>query len=219
MSNQLKIKKGINFLSPFYDFFAFIFFGNAIWRSQKHFVPELSASKSVLILGGGTGKILEELMKHKTGENYFYVDVSDKMILKTKKRIQKHFPEKLNTVAFICGSVNDLPYQTNFDLIVTPFVLDFFSDAELAEAMNALNKKLSPDGKWLFTDFNIPQKGFMRLLSKIYISILYFFFRIVCGLRVERLPDFEKYFSELNFKMEKEKYFFGVMMVGRVYAR
>ena len=71
--------------------FAVVFFGNAIWRSQKYFIPTLSGFKNVLILGGGTGKILVELMKHKTGQHYFYVDLSDKMILKTKKRIQKQF--------------------------------------------------------------------------------------------------------------------------------
>jgi len=48
-----------------------------------------------------------------------------------------------------------------------------------------LNEGLSPNGKWLFADFNIPKKGMMRPLSKIIIRILYFFFNIATKLGVE----------------------------------
>src|SRR5437588_48570 len=169
MLSSSKIRSGFNFLAPFYDLFSKLFFGNAILRSQTYFLSSLEKFENVLIFGGGTGKILIALLKNEIGKNYTYVDISDKMAARSKKRFEKFCAENSidPKVDFICGSYSDIPSEKKFDLIITAYVLDCFTEKELPEAMNALHERSSLAGKWLFIDFNIPEKGAMNYFSRI----------------------------------------------------
>src|ERR1700749_2291391 len=80
MQKSQRIRSGFNFFAPFYDFFSFLFFGNSLLHSQTYFLPELKKCKTALVFGGGTGKLLMELIRRDVAERYCYVDISDKMI-------------------------------------------------------------------------------------------------------------------------------------------
>jgi tRNA (cmo5U34)-methyltransferase len=211
--NKERIRKGFDRLSPFYDALVRIFFGRSLTRTQLHFLPELKTPGSALIFGGGTGKILAEMIRQDIAKTYCYVDISEKMIAKAKKRTAG----KNNGVEFICGSYDAIP-QKKFDLIVTPFVLDCFTDEELALVMKTLQERLAPGGKWLFADFNVPEKG-ARTFSRFLIRILYFFFNVICGLGVKKLPGFEQHFEVVNMKKVKEEFFLRGMLTAKVYSR
>jgi ubiquinone/menaquinone biosynthesis C-methylase UbiE len=215
--NESREKKGFDFLSSFYDFASRFFFGSSLLKSQIYFLPELKQGKSILIFGGGTGKILVELIKQNVGLEYIYVDISSGMIEKTKKRIAKFSPSQ--NIHFICGSYSDLPSNKKFDLIITPYVLDCFSDKELGNAMNALSSTLNTNGQWLFSDFYSSQSGLMKIFSNIIIRILYFLFNIICGFNITHLPDFEKEFSRLGYIPIEEKYFLQKLLASRIYER
>jgi ubiquinone/menaquinone biosynthesis C-methylase UbiE len=219
MATSQRIRSGFNFFAPFYDFFSWLFFGNAILNAQTYLLPELKKCKTVLIFGGGTGKLLVELAKRNLAEHYCYVDISDKMIAISRKRMKKNFPEKINSVQFICGSVEDIAANEKFDLIITPCVLDCFDDEKLPGVMRQLQAHLAQNGEWLFVDFNIPEKPLRRSFSSIKIRVMYFAFNVICGIGVKRLPDFEKGFGRLNYVKVKEEYFLHGLMVGRIYSR
>ena len=221
LTNTSKIRSGFNFLAPFYDLFSGLVFGRSLVRSQTHFLPELKKVSSVLIVGGGTGKLLIACLENKNGNEYTYVDISDKMIAKTKSRLRKYIQNhSLNEkIEFINASYAEIPSTKKFDLIITPYVLDCFSEDELSKAIPMLDQRLLPNGNWLFIDFNIPPKGFMRRSSQFMVSTLYFFFHIICGLGIKRLPNFQSHFERLNFKIEKEKYFLKGMLSVKVYSR
>jgi 2-polyprenyl-3-methyl-5-hydroxy-6-metoxy-1,4-benzoquinol methylase len=174
--------------------------------------------ENVLIFGGGTGKLLIELLKRNIAENYCYVDISDKMILLTKKRLKKNFPDKVNSVQFICGSYTDIESEKKFDAIFTPYILDCFKEEELSVVMDKLDTHLSIDGKWFFSDFNIPSTK-MKSISTILVRMLYFMFNVICGLGIKKLPDFRKEFSRLKYSLIQEKYFLKEMIVSRVYGK
>jgi tRNA (cmo5U34)-methyltransferase len=215
MSSQQRIRSGFNFFAPFYDVASFVFFGNSILKAQTYFLPQLKKCKSVLIFGGGTGKLLIELLKQNVGDNYCYVDISNKMISKSRKRVQGKFPGKTNSIDFICGSTESIPTNEKFDLIITPCVLDCFPDEQLPEVMQQLNSHLEREGEWLFVDFNIPERK--KSISAIKIRVMYFFFNVICGLGVKQLPDFKREFENINLKTNSEKYFLHGLMVARIY--
>ncbi|MEZ4686196.1 MAG: hypothetical protein R3B47_09055 [Bacteroidia bacterium] len=50
-----------NRLAPVYDFLASLVFGNRIRQAQRWLLDFIPEGSSILILGGGTGWILEEL--------------------------------------------------------------------------------------------------------------------------------------------------------------
>ncbi len=195
---------GFDRIAPFYDLLATVFSFNTIWRSQSHFIPGLKKNSSVLILGGGTGKILEELDRQDVVGSCVYVELSAKMMERTKKRWSGE-----RRVVFIHGSVENIPNE-RFDIIITPYVLDCFDENELDKVMNALRDHHSPSGQWLLTDF---------AKDNLITRTLYFFFRITGSLKVKRLPEFEKQFTRLGYKVEREKYFFFRQLVARVYSR
>jgi tRNA (cmo5U34)-methyltransferase len=219
MQKLQRIRSGFNLFAPFYDFFSFLFFGHSILNSQTYLLPQIGKCKSALVFGGGTGKLLIELMKQNVAGHYCYVDISDKMISIARKRIEKQFPKKINSVQFICGSSNDIPANEMFDLIITPYILDCFTDENLPVVMQQLQMHFATDGKWLFADFNIPEKPVRRSFSFVKIRVMYFAFNIICGLGVKRLPDFEKEFTLLNFRKITERYFLHGLMVARIYEQ
>ena len=120
-------------------------------------------------------------------------------------------------VSFICGSWNDIP-SVEFDLIVTPFVLDCFQPAALREVLQYLSGRLALHGQWLFTDFHVPE-GTMRPFASAVTRVLYVAFNLLCGLGVKKLPDFAGEFSALGLQKSAEKYSLKGMLVSRVYER
>lgn len=214
MAELKRVRTGFNLLAPVYDFIAAAASLNYIHRSQTALLPLPGQYSNALVFGGGTGKFLLELMKNNTAVHYCYADISDKMIEATRKRLlSEKMPEP---VELICGSYSDIP-DGKFDLIITNYILDCFSENELPVVLDNLNEKLSPGGTWLFVDFNIPNSNGYRFFSRMATRLLYMAFNILCGLGVNRLPDFSAAFAQRGYKPVHEKYFLGGLLVARIY--
>jgi ubiquinone/menaquinone biosynthesis C-methylase UbiE len=210
-----RIKSGFNFLAPWYDFFAGLLLGGALMRAQRHWLSQLGRCKNVLIVGGGTGALLSEMLARGIGGRYVYVDISERMIAAARKRIaSQNFSIP---VEFICGSPEAIAGR-KFDLIVTPFVLDCFGEHELTRVMQTLKSALLKRSQWLFADFHIPT-GVMGFISGGIVRGLYLVFNLICGLGIGKLPDFARHFAEIGFTKKAEKYFLRGMLVSRIYTR
>jgi len=209
------VRKGFNLLSPFYDFFSTLFFGDFILESQTCFLKEIRNAKSILIFGGGTGKVLESIFINNLNAKICYIDLSEKMIEKARKR---KFPHK--QVHFICGTENDIPESAKFDAIITPFVLDCFIERKLQQLVIKLDTHLKSDGKWLFSDFNISNNSLlMKWISKLIIKMLYFIFNLFCSLGIYSLADFNQHFQKSGYRTRNEKHFMKGLLVSRIYSK
>ncbi|WP_431293951.1 class I SAM-dependent methyltransferase [Pedobacter sp. P26] len=83
--------------------------------NQLQYIPKDS---SVLIAGGGTGWILEEITKiYPSGLKIVYVEISAKMIALSQKREFKN-----NQVKFVNLGIEDFSTDTVFDVVLTPFL-------------------------------------------------------------------------------------------------
>ena len=111
-----------NRLAFFYDALGTIAFGGALSRANSLFIKHIPPNSNILILGGGTGKILENLPPDSRVD---YVDFSSAMITKAKARKTRA------NVAFYESDFFDFDIQKRYDLIVCPFFLDQFSAEEL----------------------------------------------------------------------------------------
>jgi tRNA (cmo5U34)-methyltransferase len=216
---QRRSKQGFNRLSPIYDFSCWLFFGNKLFQSQVYFLPKLKEHRRILILGGGTGRFLHALLCAMPQAHICYVDISESMISRSRNRITEAMPSALERVDFVCGSIDAISPTTEFDLIVTPFVLDCFPPKELTVLMNQLNNFLSPAGIWLFADFCIPTRGYVRSLAQIVTRSLYVVFNLVCGLGVWRLPDFQSEFTRIGFFPREEMTSAMGLLQARLYSR
>ena len=218
MQKQRTIE-GFNKIAPFYHAVSMICSFNRIHKSQIWLLSKGMKFSKVLIIGGGDGRFLLEAMKQGLSEQYYYIDISNAMIKLAQGKIEKQSNLSLNSVVFICGSYQDIPKNRKFDLIVTPYFLDCFSDDELFLVVAKLHTQLTIEGTWFFTDFNIPEDITRSFIFKNIIQILYRFFNLFCDLEVNHLPDFNKEFCKYKFSILHEKYFLGGLLVSRIYKK
>jgi tRNA (cmo5U34)-methyltransferase len=165
-----------------YDHLAKLIFGGSIIESQKYFLNKIPERANILILGGGTGRILKELFKIRNDVTVCYIEASAKMIARAKEKSIND-----DRVQFILGTESDIPPESQYDLIITNFYLDLFSGESLQIVIRKIKKSLAPHARWIVTDFDDD-----RWWQKAMLKAMYFFFRLTCNIEGKKLPEWEK---------------------------
>lgn len=138
----------------FYDRLSRLVYGKALVKSQVYLLKHIPENSGILIAGGGTGWILEEIAKaHPSGLTITYAEISSNMMALSKKR-------KIgdNKVIFINEPVENIEEYRLYDIVFTPFLFDNFTEETLQNVFTHLHKRLKPDGIWLNTDFRLTGK-------------------------------------------------------------
>lgn len=177
-----------------YDLLSRLVFRQNLILSQTCLLKHIPAGSNVLIVGGGTGWILEESAKiHSSGLSITYVEISEKMILLAKKRDSKQ-----NKVYFINKAVEEFVTTEKYDIILTAFLFDNFEDEKAKLIFNNLSTLLHDRGKWLFADFHIDKKSsqWQKLLLKLMLN----FFRVICNIEARELIQMDLKFRESGFR-------------------
>lgn len=211
---------GFDLLAPFYDLIQRMFFGRSLIRAQTHFLKTVTNIDTVLVVGGGTGQILIEMLKSRVGQKFDYIEISKKMIRSTKRRVRDYHKRMPSTgerasIVFLCNDIARAPLK-KYDLIVTPFCLDCCTDETLSALIPKMAKSLNVNGSWIFTDFHIGP-GFTGYFSRVLVRFLYFCFNTVCALERSALPNFAKYFHAAGLVLKQESLQVKGMVVTRIY--
>ena len=215
-----QIKKGFDRLSFIYDKLSRLVFGRQLIIAQDYFIDRIKSGSSVLVVGGGTGKSLSTIFKHHSCSKITFLDISSGMLAKARGYVQKNHRCQLEYITFIEGTFEQLPETENYDVIITPFILDCLADTTLDDTLTALYGKLNNNGEWLFTDFNVPpEPAFIRWIAIGVVISLYFFFNRFCKLGISRLPDFSKHFSRLFDQPLETHYFLRGLLVSQRYIK
>lgn len=200
-------------IAAFYDRLARLVFGNAILHAHRFLADAIPAKSCVLIVGGGTGFILEEIAKkHKGGLQITYVDISGKMIELSEKRNAEN-----NTVLFINESILEVELPGHFDVVVTPFFLDNFLNNTAEVIFKKIDTVLKPQSLWLFADFEISKKS--KWWQKILLKTMYFFFKAFCGIEASRLPETNSLFRKNKYLLIAEKSFYKNFISAVIYSK
>ena len=185
----------------FYDRLSRLVYGNALIRSQVYLLKHIPANATILVAGGGTGWILEEIAKlHPSGLTITYVEVSSRMIALSQRRN----PEN-NQVTFINEPVENTKVNAHYEVVITPFLFDNFTEMTLEKVFMHIHTRLKPGGIWLNMDFKPAGIWWQKLLLWSMLA----FFRLICGIEASRLPDIEKQFKQHHYKVIDQKSFFG----------
>jgi ubiquinone/menaquinone biosynthesis C-methylase UbiE len=193
----------------FYDRLSHLVYGKALVNAQLYLLQYIESGSNILIVGGGTGWILEELTKlHPSGLRITYVEVAaNMMVLSQKRSIGK------NQVIFVNDAIEQIPLRNDFDVVITPFLFDNFTEQTLNTVFTHIHDSLKPDELWLNADFQLTGKWWQQFLLK----SMFVFFRIVCGIEASKLPEIGAYFTSNGYNVIGEKTFFNDFMVARVY--
>ena len=169
---------------------------------QLRFIP---VGSTILIAGGGTGWILEEIAKKRpAGLDITYVELSAKMLELSRRRDVKE-----NKIVYIHSAAEDFHPDVKYDVILTAFFFDNFSAEGVKAVFNQFNLLLKNDGLWLFADFYYTEssgKNWQWYLLK----VMYLFFGKISKVEAKMLINTEKYFEQhLYFQVHSAYYYNG----------
>lgn len=195
---------GFDRVAWFYDALAALVFGPALRNTQRAALVGLPTDAAhVLILGGGTGWVLAEVLRRCPAATVLYLEASPRMLRRARARTS---PGQLARVEFRHGTQAALAQAETFDAVITFFVLDCIATPDLPAALNRLRAALRPGGRWLLADFRPARRGWRWLL----LAAMFWFFRLTTRLRARELPDFAAALRERGLQGEiLGQYYFG----------
>lgn len=197
MPSKARIGKGFDRLAFIYDLVVWLVFGNKISNLKKTFLEPLTKAENAIIIGGGSGKILEYALQSDIATNFVYAELSERMIEKTKSRIST---TDLSRIEF-CDDFEPKLRENKFDYIILPFVLDCYRNRDVKAMLSQFSAALTENGSIVFFDFNLSKEdGFEpKQWKTAFIKLLYTFFHLATEIPAKKLPSFSRHFSEAGF--------------------
>lgn len=174
-------------IAPFYDAMETVSAGRLLDRCRLEFLDRIQPPARILLVGEGNGRFLLPCRKRFPDAGITVIDGSAKMLEIARRRLGDS-----RRTEFVHALIGDWRGPDGkFDLIVTNFMLDCLTAAEMAATIRHLAGMAAPDADWLIADFEIPARGPARWRSRAIVGMLYRFFRIVTRLQARSLvaPD------------------------------
>ncbi len=224
MSSENTGQANFDVIAPVYDLLGRLTFWGNIKKSQQYFLSLIPESSRILIIGGGSGWILTDILSlNKNIQHITYLEASSKMLAFTSERVTRFKTLRPNRllppVDLIQGTEADIPAEQQYDVIITYFILDLFNEEKLQQVMRFLFRAFRDNGIWLFADFNVSEKKPDRWWQLLWVQCMYWFFKITCQLSTVTLPDFTTTFQQFGLSPIHSKSFFRNMIVSKVYRK
>lgn len=195
----------------FYDRLARLVYGKALINAQIYLLKHIPENAKVLIIGGGTGWILEELVHiHSSGLQITYVEIAPNMAALSQKRNIGN-----NHVNFINEGIEKVNLPPDFDIALTPFLLDNFTQENFTIIFKSISDLLKPNGLWLNASFQLTGKWWQQVM----LQTMFVFFKVICGIEASKLPGISAAFEAGNYKLIEQKNFFGDFIGAKIYKK
>jgi SAM-dependent methyltransferase len=177
-----------NWLAPHYRWMESVLAGGLLQRCRLAWLDEVCACSRVLLVGEGPGRFLECAVERVPEARFVCVDSSPAMLARAADAVGG-----CSRVEFVHAMLPDWRAAADgtFDLVVTPFFLDCFSEETLEQVVAVLGGAATDDARWLLTDFQVPEGGFGRWRARVLLWMAYRFFRVATGISARSLvpPD------------------------------
>jgi ubiquinone/menaquinone biosynthesis C-methylase UbiE len=200
---------GFDWLAPHYDSLARMIFGKSMVRAQTCFLEVIPPFSKVLILGGGTGWLLAELLHGRPKSEVWYIESSARMLSMARKK-----NNNCSQVHFILGTEKNIP-SCEFDIVIAPFFLDLFSPHTLPKVVEGISLVSKPSARWIIADFVDQGKWWQLFLLK----TMYSFFRRVCRIEARALPPWGAILVQSGLSIVDRRFFYGGFIKSAVYLK
>jgi tRNA (cmo5U34)-methyltransferase len=186
---------GFDRIAWMYDFLAFLVFGQALKNAQKALLPKIPRNSRILIIGGGSGWLLQEVLLHCLPRYVLYVEASVQMLQRSRNRVQSLAAAA--NVEFRLGNETVIQPSDELDVVICPFFLDLFPTERLRNSiLPRLTQSLSVGGIFLVTDFIPSAAPHHRLL----IRTMYWFFGQIARIEASQLPPYDLLLNKLPLR-------------------
>ena len=198
---------GFDRLAALYDPLARMMYGKSIVQSQTCFLHLIPPFSKVLILGGGTGWLLAELLQCRPRCEVWYIESSVSMLSMAMKKNRDH-----RLVHFILGTEKDiLPWGV--DVVITGFFLDLFSPLTLQSVVQRISLATKPSAVWWVADF-VDQGKWWQLF---FLRAMYSFFRQTCHIEACTLPPWGDVLAQSGLRQVERRLYYGGFIVSAIY--
>lgn len=170
-----------------YDGLSKLVFGNKLKQSQLILLEHIREGDRLLIIGGGTGWILEELLKFIKVKEIDYLERSANMLVRARKRMAGFSGTKVN---FIQGDQTNIPCRDKYDAVIACYFFDLFSEQSIASVIPVLKNALKEKGRLLVADFFLSERSHFR--HKVLIRMMYIFFKMTSNIEAYKLGPFRE---------------------------
>lgn len=208
------MKNNYDNIAVLYDSLSRLVFGRAQVYVQEALLRHISPQSHILIVGGGSGWILDKLSElHPQGLKITYVEISQKMLARSKKR-----NIRANDVRFVHVGIEDFESDACYDVVMTAFLFDNFAIDRAEFVFQKLHGLLRPSGSWLFADFVVsPSKK--DLWKKLMLNVMYSFFKLICDVEASKLVNMQTYFDDHYYQVKASYRRYADFIKGIVYQK
>lgn len=196
-----------------YDALAqWVFRGN-ILKSQIHFLNLIEPKQRVLIIGGGSGKVLIALDHLNMTLTIDFVEPAHAMIEKARRR-----SDKLHnlTINFHQTRFEDYHSKGAYDWVCCFYFLDLFKEDTLNQHLTKIEQIMSHRAQLMVADFQNPSGHiWMKILSR----FMHLFFKLTTNLESNRLKDIHSLLANQGFKQVNKAQYFSQFIFSAVYQK
>jgi len=208
------MKNNYDSIAGYYDVLSRMIFFRAQVKAQIDQLHAIPVNSTILIAGGGTGWILEEITKiHPSGLTITYVEISSKMLNLSKKRDVKD-----NIVTYVHAAMEDFKAVVSYDVLITAFFFDNFSADNGQIVFNQLNNLLNSGGVWLFSDFYYTEKSGKRW-QWLLLHTMYLFFSKISSVEAKSLVNTEHLFEKNAYLPLKTNFYYSRFIKTIIYQK
>jgi ubiquinone/menaquinone biosynthesis C-methylase UbiE len=202
-----------NRIAKIYDGLSRIIYQKSIVKAQVFLIQMIKSNDNILIVGGGTGWILDEIAKlQRQNLSVVYVEKSSSMINLAKKRNAL----SLKTT-FIQNAVEGYNANEKFDVIITAFLFDNFKKEKIEFVFAKLDDYLKNRGIWLYADFVNDQFN-KKMWQQFLLKTMYTFFSITAGIETQELFNVQPYFAS-NYELITEEFYYSRFIQAKAYRK
>lgn len=203
---------GFDRIAPYYDSLASLVFGNQLMLSKKHFLQQIPANSKIMMIGGGTGNMLNEILHLSAGNVVDYIEASAAMLQIAREKVDRADSERVH---FIHGTQLQIPSNAAYDAVTVFFLMDCMKQEAALEFINLISSKLKEDGLLLFADFFPAKKIYQRFL----LWLMYLFFRLTAGIPTGKLPHYDAIFYGSKLQETGRSNFMNGFIQSRCYRK
>ncbi|WP_186776233.1 class I SAM-dependent methyltransferase [Rubripirellula reticaptiva] len=179
-----------------YRWLEWIAFGQSLQHSRICLLSELPLVDRILVMGDGDGRLLQQICRSQPGAEITSVDQSLAMIDLQKSRVAS--AGATDRVRWVCADGRQFsPASNEYDLLVTAFYLDCFTEFELGQHLPRWLSGVKNGGFFYVAEFVQPTSGWRAIRARVMLAAMHLFFRRQTSLTNHRLVDLTAIFDLL----------------------
>jgi len=209
-------------IARFYKLIESVTIGRSLLDARLAHLQRLAEGPAIqhaLLVGEGNGSFLLPFVQQFPNTRITVLDESPAMLRVAQNRLEAADIDTARiTFRQADMTIEQLP-ESRYDLIVTLFFFDNFDAATVQQIVPTLEYASMSSAQWVLSDFQLPASGWRRLRARIWLIILYAFFRRVAKIPAHNVPPVEAILATTSFKQVARKTYSAEMLYSTLYER